>query len=266
MSGDELVVTLVSLVLGPIGWAFWLFRSASIDGLRKSGPSLPMLGAAIGLAGALIFVVLARFAADDVREAPQYLFMYLLLGLAWVRVAAVCFPILGLNPRDDVIERRNTAALPAFIGALVGVALCFSGANIGNGPGWWVVVFSAGLASAALAGIWLAVGQFSGVVDFVTIDRDVAAGWRLGGLLVACGLVFGAAVAGNWVSASATVADFVGRAWPALLIGAVAIQVERIMHPRPDRPLAPVVPSGVVPAIFYMALAVAAVAFVGITL
>lgn len=266
MSGDEMFVLLVSLVLGPIGWAFWLFRSASIDGLRKAGPLVPMLGATIGLAGALIFFVLTRLAADDVRDAPQYLLMYFLLGLAWVRVAAFCFPLLGLNPRDDVIERRNRAALPAFIGAIVGVTLCFAGANIGNGPGWWVVVFAAGLASAALAGIWLAAGQWSGVVDFVTIDRDVAAGWRLGGLLVACGLIFGAAVAGDWVSAPATVADFIKRGWPALVIAALAIQIERVMQPRPDRPTAPVVQSGLMLAALYVALAVAGVEFVGITL
>ena len=264
MSGDETFVTIVSLVLGPAAWAFWLFRSASIVGLRKSGPSVPMLGATIGLAGVLIFLVLTELAADDVRDAPQYLFMYFVMGLAWVRVGAFAFPLLGLNPRDDLIERRNAAALPAFVGAIVGVTLCFSGGNVGNGPGWWVVVFAAGLASAALAGVWFMVGRWSGVIDFVTIDRDIAAGWRLGGLLAACGLVFGAAVAGDWVSAPATVADFVRRGWPALLIAALAIQVERILHPRPDRPAAPVLQGGIFPALFYLGLAIAGVALVGI--
>ena len=36
------------------------------------------------------------------------------------------------------------AAVPAVVGALVGVTFCYAGGNIGDGPGWWVVVFSAG--------------------------------------------------------------------------------------------------------------------------
>jgi len=265
VSGDELAVTIISLVLGPLAWAYWLYRAASVVGLRKSGSSVPMLAATFGLAGAIILVVLTKWASTDVRDVPRYLVMYLMLGLAWVRVAAFGFPLLGLNPHDDVIERRNKAALPAFVGAIVGVALCFSGGNIGDGPGWWVVVFAAGLATVALAGIWLVVGQWSGVVDVVTIDRDVAAGWRLGGLLVACGLVFGAAVAGDWVSATSTVADFGKRGWPALVIAVIAIQIERIMRPRPDRPTAPVVESGLVPAVVYIALAVAGALLAGTT-
>lgn len=254
MSDDEVFVTLVSAIVGPLGWMWWLFRASSIDGVRP-GRRTAILSTGIGLVGLLILVALGRYAADDVRDAPQYLLMYFLLGLAWLRLAAAAFPLAGLNPRDDLIERRNAAAMPAWIGAMVGVAFCYIGGNIGNGPGWWVVVFSAGLATAAFGGVWLAIGQASGLVELVTVGRDVAAGIRLGGLLAACGLIFGAAVAGDWLSTPATVIDFVARGWPALPIVLIAILTERVMQPTPDRLRAPVVQAGVVPAVLYLVLA-----------
>jgi len=266
MSGDEMFVTAASILLGPIAWAWWLFRAASIDGLRKSRAPVVVMGTVVGLAGLLISAILGAWAAVDVRDAPQYIFMYFVMGLAWIRLAAFCFPMAGLNPRDDVIERRNAAALPAWTGAILGVALCYAGGNIGNGPGWWVVVFAATLATAALAAVWLAMGQWSGVVDAVVIDRDVAAGWRFGGLLTACGCIFGGAVMGDWVSAQATVIDFVARAWPVLPVVTIALMIERIMRPRPGRPPTPVIDGGVVPAIVYVSMAAASVALVWTTL
>lgn len=255
MSGDEVFATVASLILGPLAWAWWLFRAASIDNLRPHRPPVALFGAAVGIAGALIFAVLRFAAAADVRDAPEYLFMYFVMGLAWLRGAAFLFPLAGLNPRDDLIERRNAAAMPAWMGALIGVAACFAGGNVGNGPGWPVVVFSAALATSALGAVWLAVGQWSGLVDLVTVDRDKAAGVRLGGMLAACGLIFGAAVTGDWVSASATVVDFVRHGWAGLVIAVIAIFVERGLRPSPSRPQLPVIQAGVLPALVWLVLA-----------
>jgi len=232
MSGDEVFVLVASLILGIGGWGLWLVGAVSVSGLRTRRPPIALLGSVIGLAGLLILLVLRFAAADDVSGSPGYLLMYLALGLAWLRLAALLFPFVGLNPRDDLIERRNAAAIPAWSGAIVAVACCYAGGNIGNGPGWWVVVFSATLATAGLAGVWLAIGQSTGIVEAVTVDRDRAAGVRLGGWLVVSGVIFGWAVAGDWVSASATVADFVSRAWPAVIVVALAIVVERAMASR----------------------------------
>jgi hypothetical protein len=40
------------------------------------------------------------------------------------------------------LEHGNPAA-----GAILGLTLAFARGNIGNGPGWWVVVFSAGMST-----------------------------------------------------------------------------------------------------------------------
>lgn len=257
MSEDELFVTILAVIFAAVGWVWWLFHVGSINGLK---PRRSPLKAVIGVLGALsllIIVVLRTLAADDVREAPAYLFMYFVLGLAWMRVAMQFFPFVGLHPRDDLFERGNRAALWAWTGAMTGVTLCFAGGNIGNGPGWWVVIFSAALATAALAAVWFALGTWAELTDAVVIDRDPAAGARLGAVLAACGLVFGASVAGDWISAQMTVADFVMRAWPALLVLAIALGVERAVRPRPEQPRGPLMASGILPAIVYLAVAAA---------
>ena len=84
---------------------------------------------------------------------------------------------------------------------------------------------SCGLATASLGVVWFAFAQRSGAGDAVVIDRDPAAGARLGGLLTACGVIFSVSVMGDWVSASATVADFV--------VTAAAFHVGRCRLPIP---------------------------------
>jgi uncharacterized membrane protein YjfL (UPF0719 family) len=260
MSGDEVFVTIASLLLGPIAWIFWFASVRPLTDFRAgSRQAVSAMTSVLIASGVIVLLTLWFAAADDVRNAPQYVFMYFLMGQAWVRVTSWIFPLLGLNPRDDLLERRNPAALPAWTGAMLGVTFCFAGGNIGNGPGWWVVVFAAGLATGMLAVAWTVIGRWTSLVDSVTIDRDPAAGWRLGGFLAAAGLVFGFAVTGDWVSASATVADFITRAWPIGPIAVAVFLLERSVRPTPERPRGQVSSAGVVPAVVFVAAAVAAV-------
>jgi hypothetical protein len=163
----------------------------------------------------------------------------------------------GISVRDDVIERRNRAALPATVGGLVGVTLCYAGGNIGNGPGWWVVVFSAALATLTLGAAWLVHERLTAANDAVTIDRDPSAGVRTGAFLAACGLLLGRAVAGDWVNAVATVRDY-SRFLPAVaalvILGTV---IERLARPTPERPHAPMSVFGIGVAILYLGVAAA---------
>jgi hypothetical protein len=65
------------------------------------------------------------------------------------------------------------------------------------------------------------------------VDRDRAAGIRLGAWLVACGLILGRGVAGDWVSASGTVLDLM-RALPGIVgILLLAVIVELLARPTP---------------------------------
>jgi uncharacterized membrane protein YjfL (UPF0719 family) len=204
----------------------------------------------------VLLAVLRTLAAHDVRDAPPYLMLYFLMGAAWVGLFVCCIPLLGISPRDDVLERGNPAAAVAVAGALVALTACFAGGNVGDGPGWWVVVFSAGLATAALFLAWLAFEVTSGVSDAITIDRDRAAGLRLAGLLLACGAIFGRGAAGDWVSAALTLRDFASVAWLAVPLLVVAAVVERAARPTASRPQPSAVAYGFVPGLVYVSAAV----------
>jgi uncharacterized membrane protein YjfL (UPF0719 family) len=261
MSPDEGFVTVAACFLGPILWAVWWFRVRQAAAPRAPAFATRMAITVVVLGGFLV-AVLTGAASEDVRGAPQYLFMYTVLGFAWLKVAELGFAYVGISARDDAIERGNAAAGEAVTGALVGVTLCYAGGNIGNGPGWWVVVFSAALATCTLAAAWLILDRLTGVNDVVTIDRDRAAGLRLGAFLIACGLLLGRGVAGDWVSVDFTVVDF-ARFLPAVaLLILIAVLIERVARPTPERPRTPVA-AGVGAGIIYVALAAAYVRSVG---
>jgi len=258
MSDDEVIVTLLALVLGPGWWAITLIRLARIAPLRPGALAVQALTVTISLCGVGILLVLKTLASFDVVGAAEYQFMYGVLGLAWLRVAERFFAFAGLSVRDDLVERRNTAAIPAMAGAFVGLACCYAGGNIGDGPGWWVVVFSAGLASALVFVAWLMLAHFSPVMDAITIDRDPAAGVRLGVFLAAAGLLLGRAVAGDWYSVADTIGD-AAAVVPALgVMLVVALIVERVARPTAQRPRTPFVSYGLVPAVVYAAIVAAA--------
>jgi hypothetical protein len=260
MSGDEVFVTFVAIAVGP---ALWVARLSQWRELPRGHGAVNAIAGTLAICGAILLGVLTRMAASDVVDSPTYVFMYLMLGFAWIRIAETGFAFAGLSMRDDVAERRNGAATLAAAGATIAVALCYAGGNIGDGPGWWVVVFSAAIATAALFACWLLLAQLTAVNDVVTIDRDPAAGLRLGAFLVACGIVMGRAVAGDWESAALTVRD-AARGLPALLVMLIAaVAIERVARPTAERPRAPIVPFGILPAVLYLAIACAAVARLG---
>ena len=71
------------------------------------------------------------------------------MGLG-ITALALC----DLSARDDVVERSNRAAIPAIAGGLLAITLCFAGGNIGDGPGWWVVMFCGVLSTGTLLLAW----------------------------------------------------------------------------------------------------------------
>lgn len=262
MSGDEIVVTIASVLVGPAFWIVWWARARAATPFAKAeGPGV-IIGA-VGACGALIFAILKLCASHDVREAPQYLFMYVVLGLAWIRIFEITMAFAGLSVRDDVIERRNQAAMPAAIGALLAATLCYAGGNIGDGPGWWVVVFSAALSTLTLMAAWLLLERITSLSDAVTIDRDPSAGVRLGAFLVACGLVLGRAVAGDWTSAEITIRDYARFLPGVAMLVILAALVERMARPTPERPRASMAAFGYGVAVLYLGFAAAYGAMVG---
>jgi uncharacterized membrane protein YjfL (UPF0719 family) len=262
MSDDEAVVLFASGAIAVVVWLIWFGRTLWIGRVSSSGRQLLLF--VPFAAAALLFAVLRVLAAHDVRDDSRYLWLYFLLGAAWVGLCVRALPLLGVSPRDDVLERGNRAAADAVAGALLALTFCFAGGNIGDGPGWWVVVFSAGLATAALFLAWAILETSSAVSETVTIDRDRAAGIRLAGFLVACGVIFGRGAAGDWVSAELTVHDFAAVAWLAIPLLVVAAMVERSARPTASHPQPSSFAYGVVPAAGYLAAAALVVARLGL--
>jgi len=227
MSGDEVVVLMVSIGVAALAWGWW-YAAMRVRMLvvRNAGRFIFVVSPITCLA--MLWVVLWWWAADDVRYSGTYLTFYMAMGLAWVGFWTHWLGLFGISPRDDVLERQNLAAAFAVAGALAGITFSFAGANVGNGPGWWVVVFSAGLSTLVFFGLWAVVERLTGVSERVTVERADGAGLRLGGFLVAAGMILGRAVAGDWVSAEATVNDFAMVAWPVLPLAVLAVVVERL--------------------------------------
>ena len=264
MSGDEVFVLVLSTITALVVWGAWYLRPTFIVYVGRRPPGRLLLQLAPLVAAAVLWVVLKTASSHDVRDDPRYLAFYLVLGAAWVGLCIRMLALAGISTRDDVLERANGNAAIAVAGAVLAIALCYAGGNIGDGPGWWVVVFAAGLSTVALFAAWMLLEWLSGVSEVVTIDRDAAAALRLAGFLVACGVILGRAVAGDWVSAEATVRDFVLVAWPVPIVIAVAGIVERMARPTPEAPRPSVVSFGLMPAALYVGGAIVYVQRLGI--
>lgn len=258
-SPDEMMVMVVAAVTALVSWGSWYYALSAVGRRVRTQGNRSGLALTPLLCALLLYVVLGRWSSEDVRTDPAYMLFYMIAGAAWLGLYRTALPFLGLSVRDDALERGNGAAAWAVSGALAGGTCCFAGANVGNGPGWWVVLFSGVLSTTGLFFLWRALHACTGLAEKVVVDRDVAAALRAAGFWVGCGLILGRAVAGDWVSAGATVVDFGRTAWLALVLaGAVAV-VERSQGP--DLPLSPgaVCISGCVPAAVYITAGVVVV-------
>lgn len=237
MSPDETMVLLASVGTALFGWGYWYVRllganrlGRSHSGVRAGLAWTPLLC----LAG--LFVLLRTGASFDVRNAPVYLVFYLVFGAAWLIPGRGLFGLFGVSWQYDALDRRNPAAAWVVAGGLAGLTACYAGANLGDGPGWWCVAFAGGLASAAWFLAWAVVQAAADVAEAVTVERDTAAGIRLGAFLVAAGLLCGRGAAGDWTSPGQTVAEFES-AWPLLPLTLCAAWMERRAAAERERPL-----------------------------
>lgn len=178
----------------------------------------------------LVYKVLAKWSAPSVRDDANEITFYLTFSMVWIALSQAAFAFLGISVRDDVAERRNVAAGFAVGGLTAGATFCVAASNIGDGPGFEVVLFCAALSTASLFALWALVAQFSGIADAITIDRNVGAGIRAAGWLTGTGLVLGACVAGDWISYRATLKDFVRFGWPVAVAAFLFLRVERVLN------------------------------------
>ena len=213
--------------------------------------------AVAALSVALIVAALWFWGAREVRGNPGSVGCLTCLGAVWLVVAHKLIPWLGLDFREDAINRKNPAALAALCCALLALAIAFAAGNLGEGPSYCENVFCAGLSTGGLFLLWFLYELCTHVSRSIADERNLATGLRFGGLLLAWGLILARAVTGNWHSADAANADFPRDGWPAGVICLAAIMVELFLKPSRLRPFPSWPACGLVPALAYLAIAAA---------
>lgn len=251
MEGDEVFIFLGCIFAAGFLWGNYYQQSFAIKPPHLQSNPLGLQLVPL-LCALVVFIVLRKFAAHDVRNSAVYLSFYMVLGMAWLAIAERCSLYLGMSIRDDYFERGNPAAGIALAGFLLGNAFCFAGANIGEGPGWYVVVFCSFLATSTLFLVFGTLAAISGVMEAITIDRDLASGIRAAGFFAGCGLLLGEAVAGDWASTVATFVDFLKLGWRVLVLLALAAIFERSLRPTPVQPTPPPWTRGLLPGLLYL--------------
>jgi len=223
MSGDEVLVFLASIVATALFVVKW-YRSIFLAWPKSRGRTGKILLGALPIAAFFIIrFVLKNWASYDVIYDPTYITLYLLLGFAWAWfgsfVMRSCF---DLSRRDDVLNLNNKAAAFAYAGGFLGITLIYAAANIGDGPGWWCVIFAGGLGLGAWVLLAWILHAATRAFERVTVGRDISCGIRIGCYLLASGIIIGRASAGDWTDFPTTVIEFwVG--WPALPLTALAV-------------------------------------------
>jgi hypothetical protein len=142
--------------------------------------------------------------------------------------------------------------------------IAYAGCNIGAGPTIWTTLVPAAIATASLLLSWLIYVLASGANEAIAIDRDVASGMRFAALLVALGVIFGRAMAGDFTSWSQTFADFLMFSWPALVLLIVATVTQRFLRPTPQNPRPQWMLAGAIPGMFFLVTAIVYLIVMGV--
>lgn len=230
MAGDEILTLLVAAAL--CVWGLWRFLipMITVRYLRGGWQRWAVMGAVV-LGFVPLVLVLRIWADKEVREEWMLFILFFCCGGALVSMLLRFSGLLGVDVRDDVIERRNSAAAAALAGAIIGLMLIFTGSNFGAGPTIWTTIGPALSGLAAWAVLWALLESTAGLSEAVTIERDLASGLRLGGLLLANGLVLGRAVAGDWKSLEAMGWQLAVLGWPAIVLTVLAVGMQLGLRP-----------------------------------
>lgn len=227
MAELEILAFLICIFIAAIGWGRLMIRGFPLKPQVRRGGT-----AGIGCLGfigvfAINTAVLRLLAAGDVRNDGEYIVLYLAMSLAASVLVMVAVRMFGLRTAD-ITERGNRAASILLLCSLIAGGFAFAGANIGDGPGFHVVLFSAALSYGGIFALALLHTAAARTMYRILVDRDRGTAFRFGCLLIACGVMLGRAVAGTWVDAGATLADFARLGWPAALLVVSDIAIARM--------------------------------------
>jgi hypothetical protein len=139
--------------------------------------------------------------------------------------------------------------------------IVYACANFGEGDSIWTTIGPALLATILILALWAVHQMLSGATDAITLDRDLASGVRFTGMALGTSLVIGRAVAGDYVSALATVRDLFVQGWPAVPLVLLSVLIQVRLRPTKERPQPNAITRGLIPAFAYLAFGLGVLGF-----
>ncbi len=231
MSEDEFFFFIFILIGAVLFWWIWYASIRQISRLIFHPVNQAILKVTPAVAAVGLALVLFFGAAHDVRDSVFYLLFYFIMGMMWLGIGPWLMRFLGVLWLDDSLEKRNPGAALIVAAGMLAMMAIFAGANIGDGPGWWVVLIAALIGAVPWLLLAVALQVLFHLGHRVTVDRDFTLGLRFGAYLVATGLICAYGAAGDYTDAWTTVLEFSG-AWPVLLLGVHFASVETIVLAR----------------------------------
>lgn len=226
MYGMELIIFFASCYLSYKFFRRWYSTSLNAWPSHRVKPIRITLMLLPFISFMIILYTLRVLASFDVVSDPVYIIFYLILGYGWIHLSLILVSLLfDISWIDDGLNLANEVSLVPISGSFLAITLIYSGANIGDGPGWWCVVIAAGLGMLAWFGIGYAINKFTGVFERITVGRDMGCGIRIGGYLLGSGIILARASAGDWTSFQMTLIEFLA-GWPVLLLALLTYAVE----------------------------------------
>ena len=228
MDEGEIRILILSGIASGMFFFAWYSKIFAVWPRDRGKPAKTVLGLLPAVAFSIFVYTLTALAASDVVNDPFYIIFYILMGFAWLYLGVFIMSyFLDLSWVDDILNMNNNAALLAVAGGFLGLTVIYAAANIGEGPGWWCVVFAGSLGLVSWTALALFMNLLTQASERITVGRDVSCGLRTGCFLFASGIILGRASAGDWTSLSATVLEF-ATGWPALPLTAAAIIGEKL--------------------------------------
>src|SRR5436190_2187856 len=120
--------------ISPLGRRYSVFEqlSSGLSNSEEAGSS-GSLTCCMRLIYVLVFALsliltgaaILEWGAAELQKDWREVAFLTLIDAGWLIVATKLFSCLGLSLRDDAVDRKNTAALVALCGALLGVAFTY---------------------------------------------------------------------------------------------------------------------------------------------
>lgn len=222
----ELIVFGISCFFSYKFFKLWYQSSYSAWPSERVKFARNLLAALPAVSFIIIVYTLNVLASFDVVGSLIYIIFYIVLGYAWIYMGIVLTSLFfDVSWIDDGLNLVNKAALAPIAGSFLAITIIYSGANIGDGPGWWCVIFAAGLGLSLWFWLGFMINKFTGIFERITVERDICCGIRTAGYLLGSGIILARASSGDWTSFGMTIAEMI-YGWPVLFLALLASLVE----------------------------------------